>query len=358
MKIILSQDGSNRIPQVVGWLDYTGIAHEYKEFWDQSSKQFVLPENIEHTIVVWNHSQFENFLTGINSFDPLLDFCLRGNQLWIMGIDSAAPLSDLKDYRTKIQQLDPMLPKSSLVLFLDADPDDQFYVSRLEHIGVKVMKYNFCFAPNPRPQSKSLDKSFATKDYLLTMILKPNRYHRDLLWQQLQADSDLMTRGRISVRTKKDDPWLGDTTGATNPIMHASMDLYLDCYLEIVPEGHYQDLYMFTEKTHKPIMTKTPFLSISTAGYLDYLRKKGFKTFGSLIDESYDNHALVQDRVSGLITILKDIIANGSDKFYQASQSILDHNFSRLCEISGAWQYEFDQMMWQALEEFRDSSKP
>lgn len=355
MKIIFSQDGSNNIPEVANWLQYMGVPHEYVEFWNSDQKQFVLPDNVEKTIVIWQHNLFENLLAGLNNFDSILDFFSQGNQLWVMGFDTAAPLCDRTDYQTKIRQLDSILPNSSLVIFLDADPINQSFVHQLQNIRVKIMKYNFCFAPCPRPQSKSLDKSFATKDYLLTMILKPNRHHRDVLWQQLQADSDLLNRGRISVRTKKDDPWIGNTTGAISPVMHASMDLYLDCYVEIIPEGHYQNLYMFTEKTHKPIMTKTPFLSISTAGYLEYLRKKGFKTFDSLIDESYDEHALVQDRVSGLITVLKDIIANGSDKFYQASQSILDHNFSRLSEISGAWQYEFDQMMWQSLEEFQDT---
>lgn len=352
MKIILSQDGDNKIPETADWLRYMGIDHSYIEFWNPETKQFALPKYVEDTIIVWNHDLLENLLSCIDAFESLLDFASRNNQLWVMGFDTAAALSDIANYRVKMQQLDTMLPRHALILFLDAQPTVDFYTHYMQNIGINVMPWNYCFRPQPRPQASTLDKSKATKDYLLTMILKNNRYHREVLWQHLQSDPQLMDRGLISVRTKKEQPWVGMTAGAENLAMHASMDLYLDCYLEIVPEGHYNDLHMFTEKTHKPIMTKTPFLVVSTAGYLDYLRNSGFRTFHSLVDESYDNHDRIQDRVASLVQVLWYIIDNGSSEFYQASQEILDHNFNRLCEISGSWQHEFDQMMWRSLEQF------
>jgi hypothetical protein len=44
-----------------------------------------------------------------------------------------------------------------------------------------------------------------------------------------------------------------------------------------------------TEKTFKPIALGMPFILSATAGSLKYLRSYGFKTFDSIIDESYDN---------------------------------------------------------------------
>ena len=43
-----------------------------------------------------------------------------------------------------------------------------------------------------------------------------------------------------------------------------------------------------TEKTFKPICLRMPFVLLSTAHSLQYLRSYGFKTFSSLWDESYD----------------------------------------------------------------------
>ena len=43
-----------------------------------------------------------------------------------------------------------------------------------------------------------------------------------------------------------------------------------------------------TEKTAQAILCKRPFVMIGPAGNLQYLQSKGFKTFGDIIDESYD----------------------------------------------------------------------
>lgn len=50
-------------------------------------------------------------------------------------------------------------------------------------------------------------------------------------------------------------------------------------------ENHYT---FFTEKTCKPIMAERLFIMLGGQHYLRNLRKLGFKTFDSIIDESYD----------------------------------------------------------------------
>ena len=66
-----------------------------------------------------------------------------------------------------------------------------------------------------------------------------------------------------------------------------------DAFWHIVTETvfYYNKLHL-TEKIFKPIASKQPFMLLAAPGNLAYLKSYGFKTFDSVIDESYD---LIQD---------------------------------------------------------------
>ena len=182
------------------------------------------------------------------------------------------------------------------------------------------------------------------------MLRQPHRPHREILWRQLKKRPEIFDHGLISVKKKRDGAWLGQQNLQNQwHDHHASMDLYQDCYLEIVPETCYRDLWFLTEKTRKPMITKTPFLMVSNAGYLAWLRDQGFRTFDSLISEKYDQCWRIQDRVTLMLDQLQNIIANGTKDFYTACQPILEHNFYRFCELSGSWYYHYDQVLWRLL---------
>ena len=71
--------------------------------------------------------------------------------------------------------------------------------------------------------------------------------------------------------------------------------------IEVVLETLFDDDRIhLTEKSLRPIALSQPFVLVSTAGSLEYLRSYGFKTFGSVWDESYD---LVKDPAERLIQI-------------------------------------------------------
>lgn len=57
-----------------------------------------------------------------------------------------------------------------------------------------------------------------------------------------------------------------------------------------------------TEKTMRPLMLGNPFLVYSNRGTLKTLRGMGFKTFGNVIDESYDEIASPQQRWEAILT--------------------------------------------------------
>ena len=73
-----------------------------------------------------------------------------------------------------------------------------------------------------------------------------------------------------------------------HPDFHKPVDI--DSFWHIVTETvfYYNKLHL-TEKIFKPIVSKQPFILLAAPGNLAYLKSYGFKTFDSVIDESYDN---------------------------------------------------------------------
>ena len=62
-----------------------------------------------------------------------------------------------------------------------------------------------------------------------------------------------------------------------------------------------------TEKVLRPIACGKPFILAATHGSLEYLRQYGFKTFGHLIDESYDLETDSVKRLHKIIKVMDDI---------------------------------------------------
>jgi hypothetical protein len=351
MTIYLSRD--------IDCTDYVNEFFAYHEIpttacllWNADINQHEIPADVSGSLLIIDHQLLWQILRLPSSSQQLINFCNRDNQLWVFGSYDHAYQYIYGKCKAKIVALDQQIKKSSMLLLIETDISDRFYLGHLQNI--RTISYrNWHFSGGPRPNARTTDKLSPNHDYLLTMIKKSSRPHRNILWQELTRRPGLLEKGQTSFRHHRESGWSGRTTSQHDwQCGHASMDLYQDCWLEIVPETCYRDLYFFTEKTYKPIMTRTPFLTVSTAGYLAWLRDQGFQTFHSLIDEGYDRHYRIEDRVRHMTDVLEDIVTNGAKPFYQASVDILDHNFSRISEIAGSWRWQFDQVMWQALEDF------
>lgn len=357
MFLILSTDFPCGVDAVQGWLEYNQIPFQRAQLWNQQSRRYEFSQHIDHSVLVCNHMLFQDYLSSPSCMDQLIDFCAKENHIWILGKDSALSLASLdRNQRKNLRRLDHAIAPKRIWYLLDAHPTDGFWIRCLRNITFQILETNFWFG-HPRIQAHTLTKTQPRHDFLLTMIQKKSRPHRDVLWQQINHRPDMMRRGLISFRTRCDPPddvknWVGRLPTSHGWYDgHASMDLYLDSCVEIVPETCYRDLHYFTEKTQKPIATKTPFLMVTTMGYLGYLKKLGFQTFHSLINEDYDQQPRTEDRIRCMLDVLQHISRNGAFDFYKSSTAILDHNFSRLCELAGGWQYHFDQQMWQLFDQ-------
>jgi len=107
--------------------------------------------------------------------------------------------------------------------------------------------------------------------------------------------------------------------------------LNVEAFWHIVTETvFYYDKLHLTEKIFKPIVSKQPFMLLAAPGNLAYLKSYGFKTFDSVIDESYD---LIQDndaRTEAVVNQLHwycNLTPGEKTDIIQQLEPIIDYNF-------------------------------
>jgi hypothetical protein len=78
--------------------------------------------------------------------------------------------------------------------------------------------------------------------------------------------------------------------------------------IEVVLETLFDDDRLhLTEKSLRPIACGQPFILAGTHGSLEYLRSYGFKTFGHIWDEYYDQVEDAQERLLRIVDLMKQI---------------------------------------------------
>ena len=97
-----------------------------------------------------------------------------------------------------------------------------------------------------------------------------------------------------------------------NAHSHYSADFNIKDYevtdIEVVLETLFDDDRLhLTEKSLRPIACGQPFILAGTHGSLEYLRSYGFKTFGHVWDEGYDECADPEERLSRIADLMKQI---------------------------------------------------
>jgi len=86
-----------------------------------------------------------------------------------------------------------------------------------------------------------------------------------------------------------------------------------------------------TEKTFKAIALEMPFVLVAPAGSLDYMREYGFKTFGDIFDESYDQETNDIQRIEKVVKLLKDLDSlsvKERQQIHRACLPAVEHNYN------------------------------
>lgn len=130
------------------------------------------------------------------------------------------------------------------------------------------------------------------------------------------------------------------------------------CWLSLFDEAAESMLYLvtetvangrrhhLTEKTFKPIAMGMPFIIVGTQGSLRYLRSYGFKTFGDLWDESYDDEPDDSRRIEKIAKVLKllDSLEEDRQTIFESAWPIIEHNWNHF--YGGG----FEKILWQELQ--------
>jgi hypothetical protein len=131
------------------------------------------------------------------------------------------------------------------------------------------------------------------------------------------------------------------------------------CWLDLFDESAESLLYLvtetvatgrrhhLTEKTFKPIALGMPFMIVGTQGSLKYLRSYGFRTFGDLWDESYDDEPDDSKRIQKIAQVLKllDGLEEHRQDIFESAQEIIEHNWNHF--YNGG----FEAILWQELKD-------
>jgi hypothetical protein len=105
---------------------------------------------------------------------------------------------------------------------------------------------------------------------------------------------------------------------------------YTDSYCNIILETHFDADQsggtFLTEKTFKPIKHGQPFVVVAPVGTLAALRKLGYRTFDSVIDNTYDT---VEDNTARWLLIadtIRGIKNSNLDQFFRLCLPDIRHN--------------------------------
>lgn len=101
-----------------------------------------------------------------------------------------------------------------------------------------------------------------------------------------------------------------------------------------------------TEKIFKPICLGMPFVLASSAGSLEYLRSYGFRTFGDIWDESYDQETddyRRLEKIADLLAYLDRLDEHELDHVHRACLATVRHNFQHF------YHGEFERRLWQEM---------
>jgi len=127
---------------------------------------------------------------------------------------------------------------------------------------------------------------------------------------------------------------------------------YNDTHFSLVTETVFEYPHTFrTEKIAKPLAIGHPFVVASNAGFYRDLHNIGFKTFGHVIDESFDTIENNDARLERIAQVVEDLCQQDLAKFSEECYNICKYNQQHLAEISVQIRTEFPERFRQFINE-------
>jgi len=128
---------------------------------------------------------------------------------------------------------------------------------------------------------------------------------------------------------------------------------YIDTYFSVVTETVFSYPYSFrTEKIWKPIAIGHPWIAVANAGYYRDMQNIGFRTFGKIIDESFDTIDNDLDRIRRINAVVEDICSsdNNLKSFLNSARPVCEYNQKHLWNMRGQVRKEFPKKFIEFLK--------
>lgn len=127
---------------------------------------------------------------------------------------------------------------------------------------------------------------------------------------------------------------------------------YIDTYFSLITETVFYYPYSFrTEKLWKPIVMGHPFIVAANQGYYRDLHNLGFKTFGHVIDESFDQIDNNHQRLERISEVVKDLCLQDLDQFQKQCYDVCKYNQAHHRELSEKIRKDFPARFFQFLRD-------
>jgi|LakMenE01Jun11ns_1017448.scaffolds.fasta_scaffold9954839_8 hypothetical protein len=168
------------------------------------------------------------------------------------------------------------------------------------------------------------DIDFSTNLVKLNML--PEQYENWTNIKQIQKSTDLYDLNKV----------FGNDNQHIKP---ESPYRYIDTYFTVITETDHD--YYYTppaEKIYRPMLIGHPFIAIAAPNFYKDLHDMGFKTFGTLIDESFDtinNHSDRLHKATQTIISLAKLSKSDLDSFLSACKDICDYNREHMMSLYG-----------------------
>ena len=111
----------------------------------------------------------------------------------------------------------------------------------------------------------------------------------------------------------------------------APLSIYNETAYSLIAETSYSSHFTFyTEKTVKPILAHRLFIMLGGTHALRNLRTVGFRTFGDVVDESYDSLTDLHERCNGALSQVEYLTTLSQEEVLAKIKPICDHNYSHM----------------------------
>jgi hypothetical protein len=217
------------------------------------------------------------------------------------------------------------------------------------------------FYKHERPQllSNSLHP-YDAKQRMFDALLGRKKLHRDIAYEQLDKDANVVTyldthdcdftdpvRWRwesAGLVIEKPVEWTVERVNYHGYRMSLSQVVPLEIYNEtaytLVAETSYSNHYSFyTEKTVKPILGQRLFITLSGRYSLRNLQNIGFKTFDTVIDESYDSTDGLVERCNQALDQVRYLSTQRQEDILEKIRPICEHNYTHMMRTDWYGQY-------------------